>query len=419
MNTYIRATVALTAGALAAAFVSSASAGDIKGVTALTKVFGEGQKLVAAAVEYDREINDSKLDPAAFRVEGRTVMGVHAATSPTVSGERTSGRYVIVELSPNDPGAALFVQQKRDIIRKKAELSVLQSGPVVAASGETIAPASAAVPSTAVVNSVADDFKPLEYKDAKTGDTLKYNLFTPKNYDPKKSYPLVLFMHDAGTSSDVIDTTLAQGLGAISWASPEDQAKHEAFVLAPQYSTPIVNDNSEASSFLDTTIDLVNDLAGRYSVDRDRLYVTGQSGGAMMLIAMNIKRPDLFAASFIVAGQWDPATVAPLARKKLWIIVSEGDLKAYPGENAITAALEKEGAKISRAVWDGTSTPDAFATLVSSMDAQNTPINYVALKKGTVVPPGQDDDGGSNHVNTWRIAYTIDGIRDWIFKQHK
>ncbi len=170
---------------------------------------------------------------------------------------------------------------------------------------------------------------------------------------------------------------------------------------------------------LDTTIDLVEHLASQYSIDRKRLYTTGQSGGAMMSIAMDIKYPHLFAASYIVAGQWDAALVKPLAKQKLWIIVSQGDLKAYPGENAITAALEKEGARVSRAVWDGRSTPQQFAANVAKMEAEGNPIKYVALEKGTVVPPGQNDNGGSDHINTWRIAYTIEGIRDWLFRQHQ
>jgi predicted peptidase len=139
----------------------------------------------------------------------------------------------------------------------------------------------------------------------------------------------------------------------------------------------------------------------------------------MMSIAMSIKYPDLFAASFLVADQWDPALVQPLAKATLWIVVSEGDLKAYPGQNPITAGLEQEGAKVARAVWDGTSTPDAFAADVAAMAAERAPINYVTLRKGTVVPAGQTDDGGSNHINTWRIAYTIEGIRDWIMEQHR
>jgi predicted peptidase len=103
----------------------------------------------------------------------------------------------------------------------------------------------------------------------------------------------------------------------------------------------------------------------------------------------------------------------------LWIIVSQGDLKAYPGENAITQTLEQHGAKVARAVWDGTWNPAQFATAVTAIEAEQTPINYVALRKGTVVPPGQEDNGGGNHINTWRIAYTIAGVRDWLFAQHK
>jgi hypothetical protein len=113
-------------------------------------------------------------------------------------------------------------------------------------------------------------------------------------------------------------------------ASPQDQAKREAFVLAPRYVAPIVDDNSDATNYLDMTVDLVNLLTTQYSIDTMRLYTTGQSGGAMTSIAIDIKYPDLFAASFLVAGQWDPTKVQPLAQDKLWIVVSEGDLKAYP-----------------------------------------------------------------------------------------
>jgi predicted peptidase len=181
----------------------------------------------------------------------------------------------------------------------------------------------------------------------------------------------------------------------------------------------VVNDKSETTSLFDTTVHLVEKIAREYAVDRSRIYSTGQSGGAMMTIAINIKYPDLFAASFIVAGQWDPALCKPIARCKMWIMVSEGDLKAFPGQNAITAVLEQEGAKITRATWDGRWGPAEFARAAADVEAKGTPINYTPLVRGSVVPPGQNDNGGSNHVNTWRIAYTIEPIRDWLFRQRK
>ena len=213
--------------------------------------------------------------------------------------------------------------------------------------------------------------------------------------------------------------TLRQGLGAVVWARPEEQAKRPCFVLAPQYAGPTVSDRSDATSLLDTTVNLVEAVASRYSVDRTRLYATGQSGGAMMSVAIGIRHPGLFAACFIVAGQWDPDKSRPLAKQSQWIVVSEGDLLAFPGQNAMTAVYEQEGARISRAVWNGRSTPAQFAAEVARMEADGAAINYVTLAKGTVVPPGERDDGGGNHVNTWRVAYDIEGIRDWLFRQHR
>ncbi|MEH1888822.1 MAG: PHB depolymerase family esterase [Nostoc sp.] len=399
-------------------------AGDhIKSATAITQVFGDGQKLTAVAVEFDQDIDNSKLSTSTFNVDGRTITKVYANTAAMIANQGTNGKCAIIELSPDDQGAALsakvFAATGQTAIWREAKASVTQTGTVTTTNGDMYPASTKAIATSKVANLIVDDFKQFEYKDVKTGQTLKYNLFIPKNYDKSKSYPLVLFMHDAGATSTVTTTTLVQGLGAVVWASPSDQTKHESFVLAPQYSTQVVNDNSEATDDLDTTVNRVNWLTSQYSIDKNRLYTTGQSGGAMMSIAMDIKYPDLFAASFIVAGQWDPTKVKPLAQDKLWIVVSQGDLKAYPGENAITAALEQEGANVSRAVWNGRSTAEEFAAAVKKLETERNPIHYVALQKGTVVPAGQTDDGGSNHINTWQIAYTIEGIRDWIFQQHK
>ena len=214
--------------------------------------------------------------------------------------------------------------------------------------------------------------------------------------------------------------TLIQGLGAVIWASPSEQAKHESFVLAPQYPKVTVNDNNVTTGpDLDVTIDLIKSLEGQYNIDQNRLYTTGQSMGCMSSIALLIKYPDIFAAAMLVAGQWDPAKVAPLAKDNLWIVVSQGDTKAYPGMNAITETLEKEGAKVSRAVWDGRANDSEFTYNATKMIVEGNNIKYTMLKKGTAVPEGQLDDPGNNHRNTWRIAYNIEGIRDWLFTQVK
>ncbi|MFE2885068.1 alpha/beta hydrolase-fold protein [Streptomyces sp. NPDC059272] len=416
--------------------------GHVKGVTAITQVFGAGQKLVAVAVEYDREIDGRTLSTSTFIVADRTVTKVYANRSADLAQRSRDGRYVVVELSPDDTAAALWVTGQGSgtpptgggtgggvgaggpqvgdttpggtIVAAKATLT--QAGAVTTTRGRRYAASTTALTTDAVKNLIVDDFRQFTFDDPATGRTLKYNLFVPRHYDPRKSYPLVLFMHDASVVNVATEGPLVQGLGAVCWASPEDQARHEAFVLAPEYGAVVIDDDYEPSTLFDATANLVESVAGQYGIDRDRLYTTGQSMGAMMSLGLNIRYPDLFAAAFVVAGQWPEAQAVPLAGKNLWILVSADDTKAYPGEQAITEVVQEQGTKVSTALWDGQSTAAGFAADVRAMTAQRTPVNFAAFKTGTTVPSGSTT---SAHMGTWQIAYTIPGIRDWIMRQSR
>lgn len=46
-------------------------------------------------------------------------------------------------------------------------------------------------------------------------------------------------------------------------------------------------------------------------------------------------------------------------------------------------------------------------------------MEFERARRGDERPGGQDDNGGSSQINSWRIAYTIGGVRDWQFAQHK
>ncbi|MFC8520253.1 alpha/beta hydrolase-fold protein [Streptomyces sp. NPDC057257] len=420
-------------------------------VTAITKVYGDGQKLVAVAVEYDSDIDDSSLSTNTFAVTGRTVTKVYANKEAALADRGRNGRYVIVELSPDDEAAALWVTQQGSaggssaspspsssassgsgdsggvgaggpkvgdstpggtIVAAKATLT--QKGTVTTTRGTRYPAGDATMTTTSVVNLIVDDFKQFTYDDPATGQTLKYNLFVPKNYDPRRRYPLVLFMHDASVVNVAAQGPLVQGLGAVCWASDADQARHESFVLAPEYGSVVVDDTYEPSTLFDTTAHLVEAVTKKYSIDPKRRYTTGQSMGAMMSLGLNIKYPDLFAAAYIVAGQWPSDVAAPLADKKLWIVVSQDDDKSYSGENAITKVIAAEGTKVGTAVWDGQSTAAQFAADVRTLEKQKAPVNYASFQTGTTVESGSST---SAHMGTWHIAYTIPGIRDWIMRQ--
>ena len=395
---------------------------NIVNITAITEVFRDGQKTTGAVIEYGEEIDGSKLSKSTFSVENRTVLKVYTSNKPEKSLRGTDGKYIIIELSPDDKDALTFINIKNSstpVIKKEKKVTLTQEKDIITVNGEKYSRNSRAVSNNKEQNFIVDDFIKLEYKDLKTGKTLKYNLYIPKNYDRSKSYPLVTFIHDAGTVGTESDITLIQGIGGVIWADPEEQAKHESFVLAPQYPFAIVNDNFEITDEGDITINLINSLIDQYSIDKNRLYITGQSMGCMTSIALNIKYPDMFAASFLVAGQWNPDAMTVLAHNKMWIVVSEGDQKAFPGMNASLEKMKAAGAVISTEFWDGQAGNKEMEKNVNQMIKKNADIKYTVFKNSTVVPKEAEQNSGNNHRYTWQKAYTIEGIRDWLFTQTK
>lgn len=414
----------------------SSDSKHIQSVTAITEVFRDGQKVSAVALEYDKNIDNSKLKTSDYSVEGKTITKVYANTKAAKASKGVNGRYVIIELStaispdkgngpgngasdgqdgnasqganqPSGGGPSLGSPATDSAESEPLTVKVTQIGDIMTTDGQTYKFDDSVMTNNKDINLVVEDFKQLVYTDPNyNNEKLMYNLYVPKNYDPSKKYPLVLFMHDAGVVSNNHINTLTQGLGAVIWATPSEQAKHECFVLAPQYTSVVTDDNAKTTDSLDVTVDLVKELEKKYSIDPNRLYNTGQSMGGMMSIAMDIKYPDMFAASLLVACQWDPTKIAPMAKDNLWIIVSEGDNKAYPGMDAITQTLEKQGATVSKATWSAESSASEFTKDVSDMLAKGCNINYTVFKNG-------------NHRYTWQYAYTIEGVRDWLFKQVK
>ena len=394
----------------------------IRNVTSVTEVFGTGQQITHIILEFNEKVVNSQLTKNTFTVSDRTVEKIYSNDRPERTDIVKDGRYVIIELNPKDNGASLRLEGNDEVgfQMKKATSKITQKEDILFTNGKKLEKSIAILENNKIRNLIVENFKQFVYKDPKTGTSVKYNLYIPKNYDKNKKYPLVLFMHDMGVLSEDTKTTLLQGNGAISFATPEEQARHEAFVLAPQYSRQVVDDNGDITSDLDATVNLIRDyLLLKYSIDEKKLYATGQSMGGMMAIVMNYKYPELFAASYLVACQWDPKEVSTMAKNNLWITVSTGDVKAYPGMNAITSELIKRGAAVAKDTWRADYTDAQFLEGARKVIAQKSNIKYTTLEKGTNPYLPKDANPGLEHSGTWKVAYSIPGIKDWMFLQSK
>ncbi|MDY4667439.1 MAG: alpha/beta hydrolase-fold protein [Prevotella sp.] len=418
-----------------AAVVTIAASGHVKHVTAIGEVLGDGAKTTAVAIEYDAPILNSSLSATSYTVDGRTVKRVYTNSEAMKSRSPRKGRFVIVELKTtvsltpdfgpdmkkdndkaDDPkdkgqggGPAGGITAGNRPTRKSNPFPITatlkQAKAIKTTTGKTYK-AGATLKSDKSRTLIADDFKQLTFKDSKTGVTLRYNLFVPDNYDASKSYPLVLFMHDASGANQNDNYTLLQGNGATVWASPRDQAKHPCFVLAPQYDEIVVDDSFRVTPSAETTIDLLDYIKKQYSVDANRVYTTGQSMGCMMSYLLMSTHPDEFAAGMLIAGQWDPKVIAPMAKKPLWLITSTGDAKSSAGAAQALKLWSSLGAKTDSAAWPLDTTEVARAQEIEALRRKPVTIRYSHLQGGW-------------HNGTWRVAYTFAGIRDWLFEQRK
>jgi predicted peptidase len=420
---------------LFAAVTMMAATSHVKHVTAIGEVLGDGAKTTAVAIEYDAPILQSSLSKSTYTVEGRTVKRVYTNSEAMKSRTGHNGCFVIVELKTtvsltpdfgpdkkkdddkaDDPkdngqgggpagGITAGNRPTRESNPFPITAALTQVKAVKTTTGKTYK-AGVTLTSDKSRTLIADDFKQLTFKDDKTGVTLRYNLYVPENYDASKSYPLVLFMHDASGANQNDNYTLLQGNGATVWASPRDQAKHPCFVLAPQYDEIVVDDSFRVTPSAETTIDLLDYIKGQYSIDADRVYTTGQSMGCMMSYLLMSTHPDEFAAGMLVAGQWDPKVIAPMAKKPLWLITSTGDAKSSAGAAAALKLWSSLGAKTDSAAWPLDTTEVARAQEIEALRNKPVTIRYSHLQGGW-------------HNGTWRVAYTFAGIRDWLFEQRK
>ena len=419
-------------GVLAANHASAAPSG-VREVIGIAEVFGDGEKISTIALKYGKPIDAGSVSVEDFQVEGKTVDFVCVNNRPEMTSNDRPGSFVVLHLAnantaydgdlAKKPGREKHDKPERGTDapmrsdRKPPDLSakVRQTGSVQAMDG-TVYPADGTVwESTATREPVIESFAQLTYTDPETGYSMPYNLYLPENYDENRSYPLLFFVADASANINDARTPLFQGNGATVWAEDAWQRNHECIVLAPQYTADLVSsigmmttDENVWTPGLSLITNLLFDVIGRYRVDESRIYGTGQSQGGMTNIAISDRYPELFAGQFLVACQWDVDEMEAMKDKNLWIVVCEGDTKAFPTMNAAVERWESLGAKVARnaTFWNSKASYTEMEANVKAMEAQGANIHYSVF-------------AGGNHMYTWSFAYDIEGIREWLFRQRK
>lgn len=224
------------------------------------------------------------------------------------------------------------------------------------------------------------------------------------------------FRYGVITEHGHAEASLTQGYGALVWASEDFQSTNESIVLVPTYPETILDDHSgyTTTDYVELTYRLIEDVAAKYSVNK--IYGTGQSMGCMTTLILASEHPDLYAACMFVDGQWDVSTLKSLENQKFVYFAAEGDDNAYAGMQEVESMLDTDSVSYATAQFDATWSDEELENAEESLLSQNSSINMITWKKGTVLPEGTAE-GTSEHMYAFDYAYQCTAIMKWLMEQ--
>ena len=270
----------------------------------------------------------------------------------------------------------------------------------------------------ALVSEYASAFEQKTYADTQTGKSITYNVYLPKNYDASKSYPMVVFIADSSCAGKDAEQSLTQGLGALVWASDEWQANNECIVVVPTYPETILDDHSgyTTTDYVEMTKRFIDAMTTEYSVDKNRIYGTGQSMGCMTTLILASEYPDLYAACMFVDGQWDVSTLKGLENQKFVYFAAEDDKSAFTGLQEVMAMFDADKVAYTYQQWDATWNAEQLTDATATLTAAGTNANFISWKTGTISGSGK---GSGVHMASFDYAYNCKAVMEWLFKQSK
>ena len=226
-------------------------------------------------------------------------------------------------------------------------------------------------------------------------DTLPYRILLPENFDAKKQYPVIYFLHGAGERGNDNEKQLVHG--AKLFLRDSIRKNYPAIVIFPQCSATsywssvsfkydsvtkkrsfLFSANNEPTTAMRLLLQLTDSIEHRFDLKKTRIYVMGLSMGGMGTFEIVNRKPDYFAAAIPICGGGDAATAPVLASTKWWVLHGAKDDVVQPVYSDIMVdALKKSGAVLKYTLY-----PDA------------------------------------NH-NSWDPAFAEPGLLQWLFTQSK
>ncbi|HUT30967.1 MAG TPA: prolyl oligopeptidase family serine peptidase [Sedimentisphaerales bacterium] len=149
------------------------------------------------------------------------------------------------------------------------------------------------------------------------GASYRYLLYLPEGYGKEEGpWPTIVFLHGIGNRGDDLDKVKTSGIPRVV----ERDKRFDFVLVAPQ-----CPQGEWWSS--DLLIKLVDEAAAKYSVDTNRIYLTGLSMGGFGTWSLGCAYPERFAAIAPICGGGEPDKACRLKDVPVWAFHGARDEK--------------------------------------------------------------------------------------------
>ncbi|MDX2118643.1 MAG: prolyl oligopeptidase family serine peptidase [Planctomycetota bacterium] len=180
------------------------------------------------------------------------------------------------------------------------------------------------------------------------GETSKYAIYVPRDYDASKPWPLIVFLNGAGECGTDGQRQLTQGLMPAILNKPQEWP---FVVLFPQKP----DQKSKWEDHAPMVLAMIDNALRTFTIDASRVYLTGLSQGGHGTWAIGSMHPERFAALAPVCGYGRPESIAPgLSGMPIWAFHGTMDKVVLPEQSEkLVEAARAAGANASLTLYPG------------------------------------------------------------------
>jgi predicted esterase len=184
---------------------------------------------------------------------------------------------------------------------------------------------------------------------------VRYFVQLPPEYDPYRQYPTILTLHGAGTTPEQQIDWWA-GEWAKNGQRQGQATRHGYIVVAPRWGKEHQKKYEYSAREVAAVLNALRDACRRFSIDSDRVFLSGHSMGGDAAWDLGLAHPDLWAGVIPIVARsdrycslyWRNAENLPFycvggERDGRWLVDNAGDLDRYLTRGFNATVVEYQG----------------------------------------------------------------------------